>query len=352
LQTRCPHCKTLFEIHEIQLRAASGQARCSCCDNIFNARKHLTKTEPVEQPAAAEDQPKTSGGAISLNGLFAESEPEYGAFPDFDTATLSTESDGHREPQNKDEKQSEAGLTKPAIDTEESKFDGNTDSLRNGLSITAIAEKPETGRGIQATVVAGPAEDVLHQFQQRETADPEGLSGRRLKPESILPYSQGSGTERGGHPVLWSIGIVLLLAAALAQITWFMRGDLKRYPEVRELLESVCTQTGCELPPWREPERFVISSRVVRTHPNNSNALQIQLVFNNTARFAQSYPQLQLKLYDINEKLTSQRVFRPDEYLAVPQHEAALIEPQQSVQVEMALVDPGAGVTGFKIEFL
>ena len=112
-------------------------------------------------------------------------------------------------------------------------------------------------------MVAGPAEDAIS-FSSGKLQIRKDWSGRRLKPNRSLPYSQGSGTERGGHPVLWSIGIVLSVRRR-AGTDYLVYGRFEAViPKSNEL---VCTQTGCELSPWREPERFVISSRVVRTHP-------------------------------------------------------------------------------------
>ncbi len=59
VQTRCPHCRTLYQITESQLRAASGQVRCCCCDSIFNAKKHRTPDGTLESGDHHHDQFKT-----------------------------------------------------------------------------------------------------------------------------------------------------------------------------------------------------------------------------------------------------------------------------------------------------
>lgn len=340
LQTRCPHCKTLFQIQESQLRAASGQARCSNCDNIFNARKHLTQTDPDDRPPQDNQQSRKSSGTISLSGLFEETEWEEDAAQDFNTGMLSADANRYKNNQPTDENQTKSELEKPLSHPEESNPDDQSISLQDKLSFAAMLDKR----------AFDPVVPELESPQTRQqTDDSEPLTDLHFYPESTLHTNK---TNQEGRPILWSIAILCLLVTALAQSVWIVRDDLRHYPEVRELLELVCTHANCELPPWREPERFSISSRSVRTHPMSNSALQIQLVFSNTALFAQPYPQLQLKLYDINEKLSAQRVFTPEEYLAEPQNKAPLVSPAQSVEVEMALTDPGADVSGFKIEFL
>ncbi|WP_197474855.1 MJ0042-type zinc finger domain-containing protein, partial [Oleiphilus sp. HI0079] len=39
--TRCPHCKSTFEVTESQLSAASGKVRCGACMEVFDALAYL-----------------------------------------------------------------------------------------------------------------------------------------------------------------------------------------------------------------------------------------------------------------------------------------------------------------------
>jgi len=313
----------LFEIQEVQLQAAGGHARCSCCDNIFNAKKHLIQKEPTAKPPRDELSPQKDSGEISLNGLFEDIELDDTAFPEFHPETRQADVDDH--PNHPAAGESPSEPKKPAANFEESAPDSKPVCLQDKPAFSAVMQKQEFDTTKVESDLSGPVAEMI------------GRSGK---------------SNRGGYPVLWSIAILCLLTTSLAQIVWFSRDDLKRYPEVRELLERVCAQTGCNLSPWHEPERFNISSRSVRTHPKNNSALQIHLVFYNSARFAQAYPQMQLRLYDTKERLSAQRVFLPEEYLARPLPKTLLIGPDESVKVEMALSDPGAGITGFKIEFL
>lgn len=347
MRTRCPHCSTLFEIQERQLQAASGQARCSRCDNIFNAKKHLTQVNPEDSVVLESDQPEKTSGPISLKGLFETQEPGGGLFQESNTALFSTGAPGTGDSGTTDEWQVKSASNKPFTHPDKSKTDAESVGLHDEQPVTTQLEGGE-----YEPPPSEPAEEATEQVQRLQSSDSEEIDCQPIGPDSIFQAGNIHKKREMEHPVLWSIAILCLLVTALAQMLWFTRGNLKQYPEIRELLEFVCTQTGCELPPWHEPERFVISSRSVRTHPSSSSALQIQLVFSNTARFAQLYPHLQLSLYDTNEKLTAQRVFRPEEYFTGLQHNATLIKPDQSVAVEMALADPGVDVTGFRIEFL
>ena len=39
--SKCPNCKSTFEIDEVQLTAADGLVRCGACLHVFNGRENL-----------------------------------------------------------------------------------------------------------------------------------------------------------------------------------------------------------------------------------------------------------------------------------------------------------------------
>ena len=351
MQTRCPHCQTLFEIQEEQLRAASGQARCSYCDNIFNAQKHLAQKQPDKRTKQAIEHPQDRGSAISLNALFEDTDLEQSDFPKLYTGTPPSDFDSNQNLNPTVHKPLQIEAKQPPSHSEKIEHDDESHTPRDKPSIAAILQRRDADTTKRRPVRSALVKASNPQIPQR-VLDTQVLTDHISISQSITQSSHTKKKKPREQPLLWSFAILCLLATALVQIAWFSRDRLTSFPEVRELMELVCMQAGCNLPPWHEPERFEITSRSVRTHPESNKALQIKLVFSNAARFAQRYPQLQLRLYDTNENLSAQRIFRPDEYLAKPGFKTSLIEPAQSVEVDMALADPGLGITGFKIEFL
>lgn len=337
LQTRCPHCKTLYEIREAQLRAANGQARCSCCNNTFNAKKNLLQNPDEEKPAQQTAPLPDSSGAISLSALFDPTDIDESLFPAITASKgkgVDDDADSHPESKLK-------GWQISSVPTAKIPQDQEPQHTEEKSCFSASLISRELDDSSDEPSISRPAERAVPPPHQN------GEIAERIGAESF-----GDPPRHRGRPLLWSMALLLLLGTALAQLVWFLHGDMQRYPDVRQLLELVCAKTGCQLPPWHEPELFVISSRSVKTHPQSNRALQIQLAFSNQARFAQPHPQLQLQLYDTNEQLKAQRVFSPAEYLGKPATELQLVQPSESVQIDMALIDPGTGVTGFKIEFL
>ena len=56
MQTKCPHCHTLFRITEAQLDMADGMVRCGFCKQVFDARAINDSSENGNQLEAFEDQ--------------------------------------------------------------------------------------------------------------------------------------------------------------------------------------------------------------------------------------------------------------------------------------------------------
>ncbi|MCB1851351.1 MAG: zinc-ribbon and DUF3426 domain-containing protein [Gammaproteobacteria bacterium] len=349
MQTRCPHCYTLFEIQEQQLRAASGQARCSHCDNIFNARKHLVDPASGGVSGAASEAPGRPPGSFSLNALFDDPNLEQQVLSSGYFLTPPPTKTGD-EPTRYGTADQQSEPNRPAATTRQPVPTDRSSDFSEGLRVSEILET----RDFNSTVSHSerPEPEKARQMPLRMNTAGKPTADRVSHPEPV-PFTDNTvNSIRRGHPLLLALGILSLVAIAMTQFVWFSRDRLNNYPEVRELLEMVCERAGCTLPPWREPHRFDISSRSVTTHPKSDKALQITLIFSNTARFAQPYPLLQLRLFDTQEILRAQRVFHAQEYLAVHPSPTALIQPGQSVKVEMALEDPGPEITGFKIEFL
>lgn len=145
--------------------------------------------------------------------------------------------------------------------------------------------------------------------------------------------------------------VALALALLLAlQLVWSERERLAQDARWRPWLIGVCDVAGCRLPPWRDPTQFAIVTRDVRPHPDADDTLQISATFRNTAPFAQAWPQLELRLLDLNGQVTGARRFRPAEYLgAAPA--AATLAPGQSANARIDVLDPGRTTLSFEFAF-
>lgn len=56
--TKCPKCRTRFNVTEAQLDAHDGLVRCGHCQHVFDARKYLHDDEPSRQLSLPIDEPQ------------------------------------------------------------------------------------------------------------------------------------------------------------------------------------------------------------------------------------------------------------------------------------------------------
>ncbi len=313
MYTQCPYCQTLFRVRAEQLRLAQGQAHCSRCHGIFNALQHLRESpayeEEEEWPESLLIDPLDPNPALPPEPPPPGPEEPFGAgeetVPGIVVAFAPEDEELSAEPERH-----EAEQTRPLYPGE------GLDEL-----LPSQSDRPPP-------IIASPESEPLP-FD-------DSANDRRPKRKGTL---------------FWTLGALLLLAAALLQSAWLTRQQLINYPEGRLVLETLCRYAGCQLPERRAPRQIEVLRRSIISHPTEENALLIQLTLVNRAAFAQPYPQLQIGLYDNNEKLVAQRRFRPPQYLGHSVNKSERLEPNQALNVELAVVDPGSNVTGFKLEF-
>jgi len=395
LLTECPECRTLFRIHPQQMRIARGKVRCANCNHVFNAVVNLKdlgkatpqspspeplhKKQPAPQPTpvvddddltalsrlfeeaqAAADDAQTGQEANATQEEETEQEtPASGELPSFlDDLDLNAgfEPDlklkvGPDEPLTVDLDEGPTRTTNRAAALDDTGIDIDFSPATDAEPITAPPGEPTFSAGSpgdddRITAATMRLEDDICYPPPQRPSPGKQRTGQSRHPSSnrlTLP------PPRKGHPLLWSLAILSLLLLATGQIAWMKQERLLQFAQVRAAAEYICNLTGCTIPPRRAPEKIAVVERTITSHPMVPGALLVRLTFVNRASFPQPYPELQLSLFDRNEALTARRRFSPDEYLGRPADE--LLQPGQSVRVEMPLLDPGKNVTGFKFDF-
>ncbi len=325
MHTQCPDCKTKFLVNDDQLRVAQGKVRCSKCHKVFNALGSLQKP-PQTASASIKSQPATPPDTVT--DFMAEAELEE--FSEL-KAKISSDLGPQRQGEEKtEERPSEQGQE---IDDDLSEVLKELERMENHSKNKAEGQK-EKGSTPKPSSLDG---EKTNQNPKSTLHDPLELLNTKRAPK-----------KKGG--LLWSIGILLLLAVALSQIAWFGRDKLMHYPEGRMLLQTACKYVGCQLPTIRAPEKIQVLSRSITMHPKIENALLIQLTIANQASFSQPQPLLQISLFSSDERLVVQRRFKPSEYLA-DNAKPGPLPPGKAMYVELAIEDPGNDVTGFKLDF-
>jgi len=90
---------------------------------------------------------------------------------------------------------------------------------------------------------------------------------------------------------------------------------------------------------------------VVRSHPELSNGLMVNIVIRNSAEFPQAFPILILSFNTASNELIALREFSPTEYLDPALQNIEMMPVMAPVQIELEIIDPGADAVNYTLAF-
>ena len=308
MQTQCPHCDTRFRVTEAQVSMADGYVRCGVCKEVFNAYE-------VADNAAlkAEKQPS----------LLDDSE----AVQHDEDQAVSTEATATE-------------LLATDITDDNNEID---DEITGSAPAVSEIDFNDTG------VTAQSRKDTFDFFDEEANQPLE-----HVVPDTLRNDHAGS-TSSVIATVMWSIAILLMTTALVVQYAWFNRDQFNQAPEIQALTEALCKQFSCEGIELRVPEKIELISRNVYSHPNEKDALMVNITMKNIAEFTQPYPVLQIDFSDIRGSKVAARRFKPAEYipeLANAGGQRATLPPDTAIDITLEIRDPGTEAMTYEFNFL
>ncbi|WBA82992.1 DUF3426 domain-containing protein [Endozoicomonas sp. GU-1] len=291
----CPHCQTIFRITHAQLKAARGSVRCGSCLQVFNAIDQLPLLKEQEKKA--------------LNTP---------------TESVETSPSNHRE--------------EPRTPTQTQKKLRETLVVQQQKPVKKPdSTPPETSRSkdldpsIKAKVATAPIqydgyhqqsiETLIHELDQRETE--ETINEQQLRRKRTY----------------WGVAACSLLVLLTLQFAWFNRNTLSLNPALRPAYTMTCNLLSCTLPPMVNLTAIRSVDLVIRSHPDQDNALQVDAVIINEARHSQPFPDLKLTFTDINGRLVANRTFTPSEYLGGELAGSDEMPKAQPIRLGLEIID-------------
>lgn len=188
-------------------------------------------------------------------------------------------------------------------------------------------------------------DDVLRDLGMEKAPSKKPLSRREMvsKIEPAPVDFQGlGGSASWANALLWPAVTLLAALGLLVQYAWINFDGLARENTYRPIYSVVCAVVGCALPEQSDPDAIRISNTVVRDDPVLSYALAVDAIMQNTASFAQPFPNLEISFKDINNFPVASRQFKPEEYLAGELAGKKEMPPAKSVHISLQIVDPGS----------
>lgn len=389
--SRCPACATVFRVDTVQLRAREGRVRCGRCHTVFDAVDAmvdvpLPKSGDTPAPAAADLATPPSSNEIE-NAAPVADEPEhshatltFAAQPDIelltaDPAAVTTDLI------DLDIGSADAPPSPLPGDSMEALVERTTDYWQTRVDDTALADAPEaateseflvddpTGTTAASEAAPEPDPDVTQpldivELEAAPAPDDDIIAAPARDPLLDPPpalepvrdpavqrirrelYGEDQTPRRSGlKTALWSVGILLLVLLAAAQLAYLFRTELViAQPALKPLFEQACARLGCALPAPRRADLISIESSELNPDTERAPLLRLNALLRNGATHAQDWPHLELSLTDTSDRPIVRRVLAPADYLpADRQGSEFAAASEQAVSVLVDPTDTNAG---------
>lgn len=351
--TCCPACRTTFRVTPEQIKARAGQVRCGKCQEVFNALDTLIETptgEPPLPPAAVAPAPVEATPAPDDSPTGPVSAAPPAETPERHLA------DAWDAPPPAD-----ALPTSPAIgevpdevlesaDNSPQEPDISRDTVDILLEPTSAGGTPDT--------TAAPETPPLSADAIRDKALAAGLVAAREATQvpGYNKWAEGAFTgtttlaETAAHPRWPFVLTALLLTVALAgQAAHRFRAELAvASPNLRPLLELMCTALGCDIPLPRHSELVSIESSDLQIDPARGGLLTLSATLKNRADYAQAWPLLELTLTDMRDDAVLRRVLEPADYLPA-KLDPTVFPPNGEIGIRLWLEAKDVTAAGYRL---
>ena len=262
--------------------------------------------------------------------------------------------------------------TQDSLDDEFSNLSDDFDDLDSGDDLLAELEQLENDflhNNKDSSTLSDDQESKEEQFPRNIEADTNfeestqetkteslPISSNTEHHEEVVPsfLTQNDSTNSNPAAMLgWLAGTIGLLVLLSIQYLHVNSTQFSQNANVRPLLETLCPITNCSLPLIKTPRKIVTVSHDVRSHPKINNALEIQLVFKNKAKYTQSYPLLAITFSNPLGEVIARRKFMPEEYLTGDIPYARGLKANQSQEINLKIIDPDPGsLLSFQFNYL
>ncbi len=385
-KTRCPHCAAQFKITDEHLKQARGAVRCGSCLQIFQATDHLVDPPATGQSAPAdrwagaldnnantpappskeinplfEETPDKESDGLSMEGMElsdsfmnleeGSNEDSLGEdFSDMAGAGRSTHNEGA------DESWAEALLEELEDDDEPAPASPSTP----GPATFAPRDEQATSKPAKTKPQPQPAKPARRQQQDDSLFGGLDLFGDDLNDEPVtiaskpvrerdLPFQR----QRDWQSLFkWTALAALAIVVLIAQYAYFNFDHLARTPQWRPAYAQACEALGCRLPSRTDISKLRGANLVVRSHPEYNNALIVDAILFNEARYPQPFPDLELRFSALDGKPLASRRFQPREYLQGDLSNLESMPLNTPLHISLEIVDPGDNAVNYNLRLL
>lgn len=187
-------------------------------------------------------------------------------------------------------------------------------------SVPISALEPSVDMPLSEAEKVSPKESKIYdQETVRNSLARDAFEELTIDLESDLPdelHAYSPNKKNRWTTVSWTLGAMLLGLTIIVQLAWFNRDLLlTHYPELLPVAKKLCKQFDCRLFRHKDISSIKLLNRDVRSHPLYVDSLLINATMMNTSATVQSFPSLQLALFNISGQVIAYQEFKPQEYL-------------------------------------
>ena len=180
-----------------------------------------------------------------------------------------------------------------------------------------------------------PAIEALRSEEKRDAVDPASLLTWRTPQRPAWQAIAGA------------VALALLFAI---QIVHHNRQSLALSPSFGSVASTVYGWFGVTLVPRWDLTAYSVKQLGAEAEGGDGNRLRVRLSLQNESTRVQPLPLLRLTLQDRYGNAVATRDLEPREYLPKRAAEQRLLEPDQRIDAELHVIDPGKAAIGFEID--
>ncbi len=147
-----------------------------------------------------------------------------------------------------------------------------------------------------------------------------------------------------------TLGLMLVLGSVFSVGVYFGKIDIHSDTLNQTLVRLGIRDTPPQQP-FRDTSSIELVNREMLSHPLRPRVLLLNATIVNRAQQAQAYPEIQVRLFDINSEVISERRFRPTDYLTSTSTMRGGMTPGAFLRFSLEMLDPGERAVGFELEF-
>lgn len=155
-------------------------------------------------------------------------------------------------------------------------------------------------------------------------------------------------------PSIWlSLLSLFLLVLAVLQTVYFMRIKIAaEYPQFKPLLVQGCAYLRCDISLPQNLDLLVIDDSDMQEDENYQGVINFSSSLVNNANYAQTYPNIELTLTNVDDQPVLRRLIKPIEYVRPDTKQSAGIAAHEEIRIKLAIHPSDLAVAGYRVLLL